>query len=44
LEERKKFHKLHMIYQVFGEEKEIPEIAYGSPRFWRRERSFKNYI
>jgi len=31
-----------MIVQVFGEEKEIPKIAYDSPRFLKRERKSKN--
>jgi len=32
-----KFQKLYMIVHVFGEVKEISEIAYDNPRFWRKE-------
>jgi len=31
-----------MIVHNFGEWKEIPEIAYDSPRFWRVESNFRN--
>jgi len=37
----KKFRKLHMIVHVFGEGIKIPEIAYDSPCFWRREKISK---
>jgi hypothetical protein len=33
-----------MIVHVFGEEKEILEIAYDSPRFLRREKFHKLHI
>jgi len=41
LEKVKKFKKCHRIVHVFGEGKEISEIAYDSPCFWRKERNFK---
>src|SRR3954471_24293822 len=31
--------KLHTIVHVFGKGKEFLEIAYDSPRFWKRERN-----
>jgi len=36
--------KIHKIDHVYGEGKEIPEIAYDSPRFWRREINSRNCI
>jgi len=33
-----------MIVHVFGEGKEIPEIAYDNPRFWRSEINSRNWI
>jgi len=44
LENGKKFQKLHIIVHIFGEEKEVPEIAYDSPRFLIRERNYRNCI
>jgi len=37
--ERKEISKLHMIVHILEEGIEIVEIAYDSPRLWRRERS-----
>jgi len=31
-----------MIVHIFGEGKEIPEIAYDCPCFWRRDRNLRN--
>jgi len=44
LENEKKFQKLHLIALVFGEEREISEIAYDRPHVWIRERNFRNCI
>jgi len=43
-EKKKIFQKLHMIIHVFGEDKEIPNIAYDSKHFGRSERNSVKYI